>query len=198
MSKEIKSGIGYIIPAGALAGYVIASFSGLYLISIVFAVIGILGWFLYALVMDLKLPDTMGNMVIVFALLIGIGIFMSYGIEQDIFGGYMFKVDGTIFSLLVVLFGVMGGILFNRSRNEIPTDLSAEDKELVKAALQTSDEGGPDPKIIVVKQESAASNEDEDEDDSYPGYYPPEDYYYDDDDEEYEDEDEWEEEDEED
>mgnify|MGYP006995564526 CR=1 FL=1 len=205
MSMEVKSGIGYVIPAGALVGYAVSLFSGLYLISIVFAVVGILGWFLYALVMEIKLPSTMGNMIIAFAFLIGIGIFMTYGMEQDIFGGYMFKAEGTIFSLLVILFGVIAGVLFNRSREEKPYDLSPEDKELVKAALQNSNEGGQEPRVIVVKQEIEKEEDDEYEDDSHSMYgYPPEDYYSDeddeeDDDDEYEDEDEdWDEDDEED
>ncbi|NIA18535.1 MAG: hypothetical protein GWO85_00395 [Simkaniaceae bacterium] len=203
MSREIKSGIGYIIPTGALIGYAVALFSGLYLISIIFAVAGILGWFLYALVMEIKLPGTMGNMIIAFSVLIGIGIFMTYGMEQDIFGGYMFKVEGTIFSLLVILFGVIGGVLFNRSREKTPFDLSPEDKELVKSALQKAEGDGQEPRVIVVKQEVERKEDeegDEEEDPRYMPGYPPEGYYYDDedeydDDEDYEDEeDEWDEE----
>ncbi len=190
MSKEIKSGFGYIIPAGALVGYAIALFSGLYLISIIFAVVGILAWFLYALVMELKLPATMGNMIIAFSVFIGIGIFMTYGVEQDIFGGYMFKAEGILLSLLVVLFGVIGGVLFNRSRSDNPYELSDEDKELVKSALQNTDTDEPGQKVIVVKQEAAPEKEDEAEEEEY--IYPHPGYYYDEedyeDDEEYDDE----------
>ncbi|MFQ6605031.1 MAG: hypothetical protein ACE5D8_05680 [Fidelibacterota bacterium] len=199
MSNEIKSGFGYLIPATALVGYVVSLFANLYLVSIIFAVLGILGWFLYALVMEIKLPQVMGNMIIVFSLLIGVGIFLAYGLEQDIFGGYLFKMEGSVFALLTLLFGVLGGILFNRSRALESPALSEEDRTAVQSALENAENGSGDPKVIIVKQEQEQEKEPQPVYDPSLYGYPPEDYYDDDDDEEWEYEDEeWDEEDEED
>ncbi len=197
MSNEIKSGFGYLIPAAALVGYVVSLFASLYLISIVFAVLGILGWFLYAMVMEIKLPQVMGNVIIVFSLLIGIGIFLAYGLEQDLFGGYIFKMEGSVFALLTLLFGVLGGILFNRSRDTEAQVLSEADRAAVQTALEGSESGSSEPKVIIVKQEKAEEKEEQTPvyDPAYMYGYPPEDYYDDeDDDEEWEEDEDWEEE----
>ena len=45
MANDIKSGIGYIIPAAAVVGFFTTLLLGEYLISIVIAVAGILVWF---------------------------------------------------------------------------------------------------------------------------------------------------------
>ena len=47
MRNDIKSGIGYIIPFGAVIGFFTALFLGQFLISIIIAIAGILVWFLY-------------------------------------------------------------------------------------------------------------------------------------------------------
>ena len=44
MNNDVKSGIGYIIPFGAIVGFFTALFLGEYLISIVIAIAGILFW----------------------------------------------------------------------------------------------------------------------------------------------------------
>lgn len=194
MSREIKSGIGYIIPAAALVGYAIALYTGLYLMSIVFAVIGILGWFLYLMVLEVDLPHSMGNLVILFAVLLAIGVFMAYGLEQDMFGGYVFRPEGAVFSLVLVMFGVLGGVLFNRSRTATPR-LTSQEEKMVQSALEKGADGTADPKVIVIKQEAEkAKPEPRQSDPRYAYPYMPEDYYEDDDDEEDENEDEWDEE----
>ena len=52
MANDMKSGIGYLIPASGVVGFVIALILGEFLASILITVMGILVWFLYMLVDD--------------------------------------------------------------------------------------------------------------------------------------------------
>ena len=69
MSNDIKSGIGYIIPFGAIIGFFTALFLGEFLISIIIAMAGILVWFLYMVVMESSAPPNLGNLIIFFGIL---------------------------------------------------------------------------------------------------------------------------------
>ena len=57
MNNDVKSGIGYVIPFGAIIGFFTALFLGEFLISIVIAIAGILVWFLYMVVMESSPPS---------------------------------------------------------------------------------------------------------------------------------------------
>ena len=83
MSNDIKSGIGYIIPFGAIIGFFTALFLGEFLISIIIAIAGILVWFLYMVVMESSPPSNLGNLIIFFGILLSIGIFMGFGVSQN-------------------------------------------------------------------------------------------------------------------
>ena len=64
MRNDIKSGIGYIIPFGAVIGFFTALFLGQFLISIIIAIAGILVWFLYMVIMESSPPSNLGNLII--------------------------------------------------------------------------------------------------------------------------------------
>ena len=64
MNNDVKSGLGYIIPFGAIVGFFTALILGEYLISIVIAIAGILVWFLYMVVMESSPPSNLGNLII--------------------------------------------------------------------------------------------------------------------------------------
>ena len=66
MNNDVKSGVGYIIPFGAIVGFFTALFLGEFLISIVIAIAGILVWFLYMVVMESSPPSNLGNLIIFF------------------------------------------------------------------------------------------------------------------------------------
>ena len=63
MNNDIKSGVGYIIPLGAIIGFFTALFLGEYFLSIYIAIAGILVWFLYMVVMESSPPSNLGNLV---------------------------------------------------------------------------------------------------------------------------------------
>jgi hypothetical protein len=214
MANDMKSGIGFIIPAAGVVGFFTSLLLGEFLVSIIIAVAGIMVWFLYMLVMESNMPQQMGNMILLFGILLSIGIFFGFGITQNMFGGFEFQPEGSIFALVILFFAVLTGLNFrNQASSTVApaggSGLSDSDRDLVMDAIkqsQESTEASDEPRVIVVKQEAtpevAVEEKKEEEPNPYDPYnmannpyfaYPP-DYYYDDDEED----DDWEEEDEED
>ena len=222
MANDMKSGIGFIIPAAGVVGFFTSLLLGEFLVSIIIAVAGIMVWFLYMLVMESNMPQQMGNMILLFGILLSIGIFFGFGITQNMFGGFEFQPEGSIFALVILFFAVLTGLNFrNQASSKVApagaSGLSDSDRDLVMDAIkqsQESTEASDEPRVIVVKQEAtpevAVEEKKEEEPNPYAPYnmannpyfaYPP-DYYYDDDeedeeDEEDEDDEDWDEEDDE-
>ena len=217
MANDMKSGIGFIIPAAGVVGFFTSLLLGEFLVSIIIAVAGIMVWFLYMLVMESNMPQQMGNMILLFGILLSIGIFFGFGVTQNMFGGFEFQPEGSIFALVILFFAVLTGLNFrNQASSTIApagsSGLSDSDRDLVMDAIkqsQESTEASDEPRVIVVKQEAtpevAVEEKKEEEPNPYDPYnmannpyfvYPP-DYYYDDDEEDEEDEEDedWDEED---
>ena len=195
MADSIKTGIGFLIPVGSLIGFIQSLLSNDYITGIIFIIGGLMIWMLYILVVESTTPTLMGNILIVFIVLLSLAVFLNYGLAQNIWGGYELKSDGSIIALLVLFFGGLIGLMFRQHQLGTPVpSLSAEDQSLVNKALgQNDNDGSTDPKVIVVKQEvpqvkkDNEDNEDNEEwDYSHMYAYPPEYYedYYDDEDDE--------------
>ena len=118
MGHDIKSGIGYIIPAAGVIGFFASLLIGEPILSIIIAVAGILVWFTYMLIMEspLPAPSQLGNLIIFFGVLLTLGIFMAFGVTQNIFGGFEFQTEGSLVSLIILFFSILTGMLF---RNHI-------------------------------------------------------------------------------
>jgi len=212
MANDMKSGIGFIIPAAGVVGFFTSLLLGEFLVSIIIAVAGIMVWFLYMLVMESNMPQQMGNMILLFGILLSIGIFFGFGVTQNMFGGFEFQPEGSIFALVILFFAVLTGLNFrNQASSTVApaggSGLSDSDRDLVMDAIkqsQDSTEASDEPRVIVVKQEAtpevAVDEKKEEESNPYDPYnmannpyfvYPP-DYYYDEDEED--EEDDWDEE----
>ena len=219
MANDMKSGIGFIIPAAGVVGFFTSLLLGEFLVSIIIAVAGIMVWFLYMLVMESNMPQQMGNMILLFGILLSIGIFFGFGVTQNMFGGFDFQPEGSIFALVILFFAVLTGLNFrNQASSTVSpagaSGLSDSDRDLVMDAIkqsQESTEASDEPRVIVVKQEAtpevAVEEKKEEEPNPYAPYnmannpyfaYPP-DYYYeeDEDDDEDDEDDDWDEEDDE-
>ena len=169
--------------------------------------------------MESHMPHEMGNMIILFGVLLSLGIFFSFGITQNMWGGFEFQPEGSIFSLVILFFAILTGLNFRNQQessiqsSNLKSGLTQQDRELVMSALNKSQSQSPsndEPKVIVVKQEvSEPINKDSDEKKSIdsvqpPAHdpygmsqnpyfaYPPDYYYEEDEEDEYEDE--WEDE----
>ena len=196
MADNIKTGIGFIIPTASLIGFVLSILSSDYFNGIIFIIAGMIVWMLYILVVESTTPALMGNILILFIVLLSLGVFLNYGLSQNMFGGYELKSEGSLIALLVLFFGGLIGMVFREYISVTPvSSLSTEELALVNNALKKSeniDQTKTDPKVIVVKQETPKDDVDDvddvdDEDDEWDYSqmyaYPP-DYYEDD---EYED-----------
>jgi hypothetical protein len=209
MANDMKSGIGFIIPAAGVVGFFTSLLLGEFLVSIIIAVAGIMVWFLYMLVMESNMPQQMGNMILLFGILLSIGIFFGFGVTQNMFGGFEFQPEGSIFALVILFFAVLTGLNFrNQASSTVApaggSGLSDSDRDLVMDAIkqsQESTEASDEPRVIVVKQEAtpevAVDEKKEEEPNPYDPYnmannpyyaYPP-DYYYDDDEDDEDEED---------
>lgn len=217
MANDMKSGVGFIIPATSVVGFFTSLLLGQFLFSIIIAIAGILVWFLYMLVMESNIPEQMGNMIILFGVMLSLGIFFGFGLTQNMWGGFEFQPEGSILSLVILFFAVITGLNFRNQQTTLASSnggsghLSDEDRDLVMNAInqnKTPNEGSvQEPKVIVVKQEmgpAKVQEPDENKDkllsSSHDPYamtnnpyfaYPP-DYYYDSEEDELE-EDEWDE-----
>ena len=219
MANDMKSGIGFIIPAAGVVGFFTSLLLGEFLVSIIIAVAGIMVWFLYMLVMESNMPQQMGNMILLFGILLSIGIFFGFGVKQNMFGGFEFQPEGSIFALVILFFAVLTGLNFrNQASSTIApaggSGLSDSDRDLVMDAIkqsQESTEASDEPRVIVVKQEAtpevAVEEKKEEEPNPYDPYnmannpyfaYPPDYYYGDDEEDEEEEDDDWEDEEDED
>ena len=115
MNGNSKTSIGLLIPATSFIVFTIAIYFENFSFSMFSAICGILIWFLYTAVMQTKLPDVTGNIIILFGLLISIGYFLNFGISNNMFGGIDFNKETIIGSLMILLISVVLGVLFNNS-----------------------------------------------------------------------------------
>jgi len=187
MPANIKSGIGFIIPFGAVIGFVLSVIAENYILGIFFAVAGILVWLLYLAVMDTAAPDIMGNFIILFGILLSLAVFMNFGWEQNMFGGFEFTPEGSVLALMVLFFSTLSGVLYRQHVRVTKDELTSAERELVDKAVRGED----DARVIVVKQEADSKDEevegddeDEEDDDEYDYPFP---YYYDDEEDDEED-----------
>ncbi|MDP6532363.1 MAG: hypothetical protein QF845_03775 [Candidatus Marinimicrobia bacterium] len=181
MSENLRSGFGFLFPLGALGGFIFSLIAEQYVLGIIFVVAGILGWFVYMAVMEITTPSETGNIIILFGTLLSVGVFLSYGLSQNMFGGLELSPEGGLMSLIILFFTVLLGFAFKRtlSPNNNAHKLTGHEQSLVREALEGDSDDNT--KVIVLKQEEDASSEEEDEWDyeSYNPYmyaYPPE-YY---------------------
>ena len=201
MNSDIKSGVGFIIPLGAIIGFFTALFLGEHLLSICIAIAGILVWFLYMVIMESSPPSNLGNLIMFFGILLSIGVFMGFGVTQNMWGGIEFVSEGSLFALVVLFFSILTGMLFRNQPFVQPAgsrnNLSDQEKKWIESALKENNINSDinDSKVIVVKQENNSKEQESPAKEPNPEYtqynnpyvyaYPPE-YYYDEEyDEEY-------------
>ncbi|MBC8344806.1 MAG: hypothetical protein H8E56_00940 [Candidatus Marinimicrobia bacterium] len=117
MNNNIKTGVGFLIPAVAIISFFSSIIVENYLLGIFFAITGVLVWFLYAAVMQSELPDVTGNVIIVFGVLLSSSVLLKYGWEQNMFGGFIFNPEGGVLSAILLFFSVLLGVLFRNNRS---------------------------------------------------------------------------------
>ncbi len=167
MNGNSKTSIGLLIPATSFIVFIIAIYFENFSFSMFSAICGMLIWFLYTAVMQTKLPDVTGNIIILFGLLISIGYFLNFGISNNMFGGIDFNKETIIGSLMILLISVVLGVLFNNSFST---------KETSRSTSYNSD------KNIEVENKTSTPTKELESNKSYPEeeyeeYYPEEEEY---------------------
>lgn len=124
ISQEIKAVFGYLLLLASVIGFSIAFAATNYHGAVLTIVGGLLFWMIYLNVASVEIHRPTGAILIIFGVLLATAIFMAFGVEQDIWGGYRIKADGAILSLLILFFGVMPGLIFLYfQRKPVTTDL---------------------------------------------------------------------------
>ena len=125
MNNNIRVGVGFLIPAVAIIAFFSSILVENYLLGIFFAIAGVLVWFLYAAIMQSELPDVTGNVIIVFGFLLSSAVLLKYGWEQNMFGGFVFNLEGAVVSAVLLFFSVLLGVLFrNNHQSHSPRHFS--------------------------------------------------------------------------
>ena len=115
MNNNISVGVGFLIPVAAIVAFVFFVFSENFLMGLFIAIAGLLAWFLYSTVMRSDMPDVTGNIIIVFGFLISLAVFLNYGWDRNMFGGYEFNIEGAAGAALLLFFNILLGVLFKKS-----------------------------------------------------------------------------------
>ena len=77
MADSIKTGIGFLIPVGSLVGFIQSLLANDYITGIIFIIGGLMLWMLYILVVESTTPALMGNILIVFIVLLSLAVFLN-------------------------------------------------------------------------------------------------------------------------
>ena len=115
MNNNISIGVGFLIPVAAIVAFVFSVFSENFLIGLFIAIAGVLAWFLYSAIMQSEMPNVTGNIIIVFGFLISLAVFLNYGWDRNMFGGYELNIEGAAGSALLLFLNVLLGVLFKKS-----------------------------------------------------------------------------------
>ena len=184
MNENSKISVGLLIPAVSVIAFVSMLFSENYIAALFVAVSGLLVWFAYSAVMNTKMPDVTGNIVIIFGLMLSLAFFMNYGLSTSMFGGFEIMLEGVVGSILILFFTVLLGVLFNNNNVERNT-INADTSQAIIPQTETQE------RPIASTEESDKDNDEYDDYADYVDYdnmEDLEDYYYGDEfEEEYED-----------
>lgn len=113
----------------AVVAFVIAFSASSYLLAVLFIVGGLLVWMVYLNIAQVRIQRPTGAILIIFGVLLASAIFMAFGIEQDIWGGYRLKADGAVLSLVILFFAVMPGLVFYYFHKPTPSEPLAPPQE---------------------------------------------------------------------
>ena len=85
MNDNSKISVGLLIPAVSIIAFVSMLFSENFIGALFVAIGGMMVWFAYSAVMNAKMPDITGNIVMVFGVLLASAFFLNYGLSTNMF-----------------------------------------------------------------------------------------------------------------
>lgn len=118
--NDLKNNFSFFILFLIVLAFVLSFLAENYIMAILFIVGGITFWMLYLNLAKVRIHRQTGAILIIFGVLLFSAVFMAYGVEQDIWGGYRLNSDGVILSLIILFFAVMPGLIFYYIRRPQP------------------------------------------------------------------------------
>lgn len=145
MNNNIKAGIGLLVPATAVVAFFFSIFTENYLLGIFLSISGVLVWFLYTAVVETQMPSVTGNIIILFGVLLSFAVFLNYGWERNMFGGFVFNIEGGVGSAVLLFFSVLLGVLFKNNTPVLSTPEGSDSASLLVPEINSAPEevGGP-------------------------------------------------------
>ena len=154
MNENSKISVGLLIPAVSVIAFISMLFSENYIAALFVAISGLMVWFAYSAVMNTRMPDVTGNIVMVFGIMLSLAFFMNYGLSTSMFGGFEIMLEGVVGSILILFFTVLLGVLFNSNN----VDRTARNANISQAAI---------PQPDTHEKPTASTEENENDDDEY-------------------------------
>ena len=113
MREDIfHSRMGYLILFTAAVGFFISLAMERFYTSMLLISGGVLVWIIYVNVSGIKIKRTAGSILVIFGIFLFTACFMAFGLEQDMWGGYLVNSEGATLSMIVLFFAVMPGLIF--------------------------------------------------------------------------------------
>ena len=141
MNDNIRTSMGLLIPAIALVGFFYCAILGNFLVAILVAIGGVMSWYIYSLIMESKMPDITGNVVILFGFLLSAAFFLNYGLVINMFGGFSLSLEGAAVAAILLFFSVLLGVSL-RGRPVVVVDQTKANSPAVSPDVVN--EGGSD------------------------------------------------------
>ena len=141
MNSNIKISVGLMIPLVAIIVFSVLIYTENNIAAIFAAIGGLLAWFLYSSVMDAKMPDVTGNIIILFGFLLSTAFFLNYGLTRNMFGGYEFDLEGATISSILLFLIVLVGISFRQRYQDV------DNKSFVTAPVPEPQRESPEETI---------------------------------------------------
>ncbi len=171
MNSNIKISVGLMIPLVAIIVFSVLIYTENNIAAIFAAIVGLLVWFLYSLVMDAEMPDVTGNIIVLFGFLLSTAFFLNYGLTRNMFGGYEVNLEGAAISSTLLFLIVLVGISFRQRYRNIEN----KSFDITPGAHQSQSEN---PDVVVAKDADFDGGAVYDNlEDDYEPYYDYEDAY---------------------
>lgn len=105
MTRKSRLIAGYIILVIGFVGFIIAVLFGSLLLGLVSLVIGLILWMVVLISGSLYgLTCSIGSVIAIFGVITSVTLFLSIGVEQDIFDAQKICLEGSVFSVLTLSF----------------------------------------------------------------------------------------------
>ncbi len=169
MNDNIKSSIGLLVPISSLALFIYFCLVENFLAAMLATVGGVIFWYLYSVIMESKMPDITGNVVVLFGGLLAVAFFLNYGLSKNMFGGFNVSLEGTTASAIILFFSVLLGVSL---KSRAPDYVEAITKEEPVVAPAVSSDA-----VVFDQRRNGDKKTAEDINDNY-SYYDTSEYDY--------------------